>query len=53
GRVIDGFGSAHSSGLCAAMCDGSVHVISFSVDHQTFVNLCNRGDGQAVAVGAF
>ncbi|NQT37753.1 MAG: DUF1559 domain-containing protein, partial [Planctomycetes bacterium] len=41
GRVIDGFGSAHSSGLCAAMCDGSVHVISFSVDHQTFVNLCN------------
>ena len=42
------FGSAHPSGAGTAMCDGSVHIISYSVDPTTFGRLCNRRDGQPI-----
>lgn len=42
------FGSAHSHGFQAAMCDGSVRSIMFSVDETTFRRLCNRKDRQVI-----
>jgi len=42
------FGAAHSNGFAAALCDGSVRMISFSVDPTIFANLCNRADGNPI-----
>ncbi len=42
------FGSAHSTGFGVAMCDGSVRVISFSIDPTTHGRLANRADGQVI-----
>jgi prepilin-type N-terminal cleavage/methylation domain-containing protein len=42
------FGSAHAAGLHFVFCDGSVRVISYSIDPQTFVYLAHRRDGQAM-----
>ncbi|MDZ7617760.1 MAG: DUF1559 domain-containing protein [Patescibacteria group bacterium] len=44
------FGSSHSGGLNASMCDGSVRFISFSVDLQTFRRLGCRSDGEPVVL---
>ena len=43
-----GFGSAHPSGFNIAFCDGSVHSISYTIDHETHRRLCCRNDGLAV-----
>ncbi len=40
------FGSAHSAGLNMAMCDGSVHTISYDIDPWAHRNLANRMDGE-------
>jgi prepilin-type N-terminal cleavage/methylation domain-containing protein len=48
GTRYDYFGSAHTSGFHAAMCDGSVRQIPFDVDMDTFMRLTNRYDGQVV-----
>jgi prepilin-type N-terminal cleavage/methylation domain-containing protein len=42
------FGSAHASVWLAAMCDGSVHPISYTLDWQAHRDLGNRGDGNVV-----
>jgi prepilin-type N-terminal cleavage/methylation domain-containing protein len=42
------YGSAHPSGFGMVMCDGSVHVISFSIDPETHRRLSNRADGQPI-----
>ena len=41
----EAFGSIHSSGYHAAMCDGSVHVISYGIDVLVHAALGNRHDG--------
>jgi len=45
------FGSAHPSGLNVALCDASVHFISFDIDQLTFQKLGNRLDG--ITLGEF
>lgn len=40
------FGSAHPAGLFMAVCDGSVHRISYDVDTKIFSQQANRLDGQ-------
>jgi prepilin-type N-terminal cleavage/methylation domain-containing protein/prepilin-type processing-associated H-X9-DG protein len=40
------FGSAHSGGLNMAMCDGSVQVVSYTIDPWVHRNLANRMDGE-------
>ena len=42
------FGSAHYGGCHFAMCDGSVHRISYGVDPLTFQYLGSRNDGQPI-----
>ncbi|MDO4576284.1 MAG: DUF1559 domain-containing protein [Planctomycetia bacterium] len=42
------FGSAHAGNLGMAMCDGSVHRVSYSVDALMWVLMGNRADGQPV-----
>ena len=41
----DGFGSAHAAGMNAALCDGSVHFISYAIDQEMHRRLGNRKDG--------
>jgi prepilin-type N-terminal cleavage/methylation domain-containing protein/prepilin-type processing-associated H-X9-DG protein len=42
------FGSAHQSGINCAMCDGSVHSISYTIDGSSFSRLGSRNDGKGV-----
>ena len=42
------FGSAHPAGWNAVFCDGSVHLMSFSIDQKVHDHLANRHDGQAI-----
>jgi prepilin-type N-terminal cleavage/methylation domain-containing protein/prepilin-type processing-associated H-X9-DG protein len=43
---VDFFGSPHGSGFNAALCDGSVRVIHYSINNTVLRALCNRKDGQ-------
>jgi hypothetical protein len=47
------FGSSHPGVFQAVLCDGSVHAISFSVNHEIHTWLGNRKDGQAIDGSAF
>ncbi len=47
------FGSAHSTGLNMAFCDGSVHHISYSIASEIHQALSNRKDGKAISATAF
>jgi prepilin-type N-terminal cleavage/methylation domain-containing protein len=42
------FGSAHSFGFMAVMCDGSVHAVGFDIDLTTHERLVDRRDGKPV-----
>lgn len=44
------FGSAHTSTWHIALCDGSVHAMSYNVDLNIHRNLANRADGQVVEI---
>lgn len=46
--LYDYFGAAHSVGCQFVFCDGSVHMISYSIDSAVHSNLGNRQDGVAV-----
>ena len=41
------FGSAHEGGWHAAMCDGSVHFLTFDINSKVHQRLGNRADGLA------
>ena len=42
------FGSAHSNGFHMAMCDGSVHIINYTIDPVVHFNLAHRDDGYII-----
>ncbi|MFM7186021.1 MAG: DUF1559 domain-containing protein [Planctomycetota bacterium] len=42
------FGAPHAAGFGAALCDGSVRTIAFTVDAAAYVALTGRNDGAAV-----
>jgi prepilin-type N-terminal cleavage/methylation domain-containing protein len=42
------FGSAHSSGICALMADGSVRMIRYGIDQVTFSALSSRAGGEVI-----
>jgi prepilin-type N-terminal cleavage/methylation domain-containing protein/prepilin-type processing-associated H-X9-DG protein len=44
---VNAFGAAHTNGCNMLFCDGSVHMISYTIDRQTHAWLGNRQDGQA------
>ena len=43
--IVRRFGSAHSTGCFMARCDGSVSLISYSIDQQVHRTTGNRSDG--------
>ncbi len=45
------FGSAHPSGFNAALCDGSVRMLSFDIEPRVFTYYGNRMDGQTIPGG--
>jgi hypothetical protein len=51
-RLEDRFGSAHSTVWQAAMCDGSVWALSYSVDVAMHRRLGNREDGEVADVSS-
>ena len=40
--------SAHAGGICALLCDGSVHFVSDSMAFATFKSMATRDDGAAI-----
>ena len=52
-QEINGFGSAHPSGVNFVFCDGSVHSISYSIEFETYRRLTNRKDQLPIDASAF
>jgi prepilin-type N-terminal cleavage/methylation domain-containing protein/prepilin-type processing-associated H-X9-DG protein len=47
-NTVDMFGGPHPGGTPAAMCDGSVRMISYSISQAMMQNLTNKADGNVV-----
>jgi prepilin-type N-terminal cleavage/methylation domain-containing protein/prepilin-type processing-associated H-X9-DG protein len=47
------FGSAHSNGFMMAFCDGSVQMMSYSIDLEVYRCLGNRRDGKTIDAKAW
>jgi prepilin-type N-terminal cleavage/methylation domain-containing protein len=47
-NYYDGFGSAHSGGCFFVRCDGSVVMISYTIDLPTYIRLGRRNDGEVI-----
>ena len=47
------FGSAHSNGFHMAFCDGSVHLVGYTIDPNVHSYLASRNDGQVIDSGAY
>ena len=47
------FGSAHPSGFCMSLCDGSVRHVNFDISSDVHANLGNREDGYSIPDSAF
>lgn len=43
------FGSAHPGVFHMTFCDGSVRLLSFDINLNTFANMCDRHDGQVIS----
>jgi len=50
--AVSCFGSAHYSGFHMARCDGSVSIISFSVEPEVHRRLGSRNDGEVIVTDA-
>ncbi len=50
---VENFGSPHANGFNAALCDGSVRNISYSIDLEVFRRLGNRRDGLVIDASKF
>jgi hypothetical protein len=48
-----GFGAAHLNGFMMALCDGSVHLFSYSMDPEIHRRLSNREDGLTIDAKSF
>jgi hypothetical protein len=53
GGYYDYWGSAHPAGFQAAMADGSVRVIRYTVALPVLRSLAHRADGQSLNAGSF
>jgi len=53
GNTASPFGSAHSNGFHMAFCDGSVKMISYSIDQDVHRCLGNRKDGMVIDGNAY
>ena len=51
-RYRDRWGGAHPTTWNVALCDGSVHTLSYDIDLVVHRRMANRHDGQVVGVGA-
>ena len=49
----DMFGAAHPAGMNAVFCDGSVHMITYDIEHLPFQMITNRKDGHVLDGNAF
>jgi hypothetical protein len=47
-QTPDRFGSAHNGGAFFVRCDGSVFMVSYTIDPATYLRLGSRNDGQVI-----